>query len=166
MKMTKTVMYCLVVMSILLGNSQVVKAENKIEEISYMEGTVDFVDEDGNVIATYIPYSEENQEPSKLGRSSTYPVDVSLGGYSVGYLSNIYSLNRGNRIALNIVIDPQVTCTIGLYNRNTEQYVFPAGGVSSAGWTGYLIVNSDGRYSLAFENQSNISTTFKGTYSL
>lgn len=152
----------MVLTGILLGSGQTAKAEEKM----YVEGAVDFVDEEGNVMATFIPYSEDDPAPSDLGRATSYPVDVKVGGYRSGYLSNIYELKHGHRIDTSISISPQVSSNIGLYNRDTKVYGFPEGGLSSSGWYGYIVVNGDGKYSLAFRNNSDTEATYKGTYSL
>ena len=78
----------------------------------------------------------------------------------------MFVLKDGHRIDLNIVINPQVSSNIGLYNHVTGKYGWPAGGLSSSVWNGYIIVNGDGDYSLAFCNNTNITTTYKGTYTL
>ena len=136
------------------------------EEITYVQNVVEFIDGEGNVIATFTPYSETDPAPSELQRTTTYIVDVQLGGNMSGALGNVYTLSDGHRIDLNITIDPQVSCNIGLFNNDSNVFGFPAGGLSSSGWYGYITVHGDGRYSLAFKNNSSTTTTFKGTYTL
>lgn len=162
----KVVLLCAVLMGILLGNSQIVKAEIRADEKLVIEDAIDFIDDEGNVIATFTPYSEDDPAPAEFGKAVSHNVDVELGAGRSGYLENIYSLKHGDRIDFNITISPQASSQIGLYNRNTGLFGFPTGSLSSTGWNGYLTVNGDGRYSLAFDNLSNVRARYKGTYTL
>lgn len=161
-KIAKIALACAVLAGVFCGSCQTARAEEKM----HVEGAVDFVDEEGNVMATFIPYSEEDPAPGDLGRATTHSVNVKVGGHLIAYASNIYELEDGHRIDTNISIDPQVSSNIGLYNRDTKQFGWPAGGLSSLGWYGYIVVNGDGKYSLAYRNNSDIETTYKGSYSL
>ena len=53
----KAVLFCAVLMSILLGNGQMVKAEANLGEKLVVEEPIEFVDNEGNVMAIFIPYS-------------------------------------------------------------------------------------------------------------
>ena len=75
-------------------------------------------------------------------------------------------LKHGDKIDFNITISPQASSYIGLYNRNTGLCGFPSESLSSTGWNGNLVVNGDGKYSLAFDNVSNIKARYTGTYTL
>lgn len=161
-KIAKIALASVILTGIFGGSCQTAKAEEKM----HIEGAVDFVDAEGNVMATFIPYSEENPAPSELKRATAYQVDVKLGGHLNGYLSNIYELEHEHRIDTNISINPNASSNIGLYNRDTKIYGFPAGGLSSVGWNGYIVVNGNGKYSLAFSNNSDTEVTYKGSYSL
>lgn len=161
----KATLITAVVIGVLLGNFQIVNASGKEEEIAETEEAIEITDENGEVMAIFIPYSENNPAPSEFTRATEVSVNTSLEGYKRGFLSNIYSFNDGQRIQLNITISPQVSSNIGLYNRNTDSFGFPAGGLSSSGWYGTLEVVGSGRYSLAFQNNSGTTTTYKGSYS-
>ena len=65
MKKIKAVLLCAVLMSVLLGNEQVAKAETGADEKLVVEEAIDFVDDEGNVMATFIPYSEDDPAPDK-----------------------------------------------------------------------------------------------------
>lgn len=166
MKKIKAVLLCAVLMSVLLGNEQVAKAETGADEKLVVEEAIDFVDDEGNVMATFIPYSEDDPAPDKPGRTTTHSVNFTVFAYEKCCSSRVFVLKDGHRIDLNIVINPQVSSNIGLYNHVTGKYGWPAGGLSSSVWNGYIIVNGDGDYSLAFCNNTNITTTYKGTYTL
>ncbi len=162
----KAVLLCAVLMSILLGNGQMVKAESNLGEKLVVEEPIEFVDNEGNVMAIFIPYSEDNPAPTGFEKATSHYVDVELSGGNYGYLDNIYSLKHGDKIDFNITISPQASSYIGLYNRNTGLCGFPSESLSSTGWNGNLVVNGDGKYSLAFDNVSNIKARYTGTYTL
>ncbi len=53
---------CAVLMSILLGNGQMVKAEANLGEKLVVEEPIEFVDNEGNVMAIFIPYSPDSRK--------------------------------------------------------------------------------------------------------
>lgn len=120
----------------------------------------------GEVMAVFTPYSETNPAPDELVKSTRVNVGFSLEGYHQGYLSNQYNLNDGDEISMNITISPQVSSNVGLYNHNTQTYGWPAGGLSSSGWYGVLTVSGNGKYSMAFKNNSNTTANYSGSYTL
>lgn len=161
-KIAKIALACAVLAGVFCGSCQTARAEEKM----HVEGAVDFVDEEGNVMATFIPYSEEDPAPSEFGRATSYKVDFAVNGYDKFCVIRVFELKHGHRIDTNITIDPQVSSNIGLFNHTTGTYGWPAGGLSSSGWYGYIIVNGDGHYSLAFMNNTPSETTYKGTYTV
>jgi len=123
-----------------------------------------YASENGEVMAIFTPYSESNPAPSKLARDTKVNVNCSVPGRQQGYLSNIYYFSGGQKLQLNITINPQVSSNVGLYNRDTNSFGFPEGGLSSSGWYGTLEVSNSGRYSLAFRNNSGTTANYTGSY--
>lgn len=163
-KLLSGVLAVMMVMGLLVGEIPTVNAAEKTEAITAAEDTIEFLDENGKVMAIFTPYSETNPAPASL--DATANVNVSLAGNLSGYLSNQYTLSNGTNITLNISISPQVSSNVGLYDRNTKTYGWPAGGLSSSGWYGTLTVAYDGTFSLAFKNNSSTTANYTGTYSL
>ena len=153
-------------MGVFIGGFPIVKAAETTESITLTEDVIEFVDENGEVMAVFTPYSETNLAPDGLTKSTTVSVNCSLDGYHQGYLSNKYDLNDGDKINMDITISPQVSSNIGLYDHNAQQYGWPAGGLSSNGWYGVLTVSGSGKYSMAFKNNSGTATNYSGSYTL
>lgn len=154
----------LAVLSVFMVSSDKVFASGKAETFAHTEKNIAIVDENGEVMAIFTPCSPSEARKNRLLRTGVN-VNCSLGGYTSGYLANIYTLNDGHNISLNITINPQASSNIGLYNHDTGSYGWPAGGLSSSGWYGTLTVSGKGRYSLAFKNNSSTSTNYSGSYS-
>lgn len=69
----KMVVFCKMALTIVLvagmffGNYQMVNAGGKTDEIAETSEAVEFVDENGEVIAVFTPYSENNPAPHQGG---------------------------------------------------------------------------------------------------
>lgn len=163
-KVVRVIVSMLMVITILGVTGYNVYARQPFEEFAHVEKNIEFLDENGEVMAVFTPYSSNDIRKKGLLRTGVN-VNCSLSGGTSGYLSNIYTLNDGRNISLNITINPQASSNIGLYNHNTGSYGWPAGGLSSSGWYGTLTVSGNGRYSLAFKNNSSITTNYTGSYS-
>lgn len=144
----------------------VVKAAEKTELINVVQNEIKFVDEHGEVMAVFTPYSETNPAPDGLTKSTLISVGFSLPGNNQGYLSNKYDLKDRDKISLNISISPQVSSNVGLYNHDKHEYGWPEGGLTSYGWYGDLTVYGSGTYSMAFRNNSGTTAEYSGSYTV
>lgn len=162
----KGVLAAVMVMGVFIGKLPNVQAAETTELITLTEDVIEFIDESGEVMAVFTPYSETNPAPDGLLKSTSVSVNFSLGGNRQGYLSNKYDLNGGDKISTSISISPQVSSNIGLYNHDTGEYGWPTGGLSAYGWFGDLTVSSNGKYSMAFRNNSSTTANYSGSYTL
>lgn len=153
-------------LGLFIGEFPIVEAAETFESIIVDNSPVKFVDENGEVIAVFTPYSETNPAPDSLTKSVLMDVNVNLNAYTQGYLSNKYNFNVGDQIGLNIRISPNAQSSVGLYDRNTNSFSYPVDSGSATGWNGTLTVGKAGLYSLAFINESAVTANYSGTYTL
>ncbi len=148
------------------ANAQETNVEEKInpETVVKDEGTVEFLDENGNVMAIYTPYSETNPAPSIQPRYSG-SVDWTVGwGWYSG--SSRFELNSNNKIDLNISISPSASSNIGLYDVNNHTYGWPSDGGSSTGWYGTIQPGYTGNFSIAIANNTEKTVHYDGTFTV
>ena len=149
-----------------MANAQEINGEEKIntETISKEDGVVRFLDEDGNVMAIYTPYSETNPAPSIQPRYSGNIDWTVPWGWYVG--SSQFELNTNSRIDLNISISPSASSNIGLYDTKNDRYGWPEGGESTTGWHGTMAPNYEGNFKIAIANNTDKVVTYKGTFTV
>lgn len=162
----KGMLAMIMALGLFIGEFPIVEAAETSESIIVDNSPVEFVDENGEVIAVFTPYSETNPAPDYSTRSTKINVNVSYEPYTRGHLSNKYTFYDGDQIGLNIKITPNAQSSIALYNHNTNTYGHPAGGDSATGWYGTLTVSGTGSYSMAFFNESAVKATYSGYYTL
>ena len=108
------------------------KRENGLE-------VYELLDDNGNFMGYYEPYSETNPEPVKTARyTANINWEIPAGKYSYG--ENQYTLSSGSKIQVSI----------------------------SQRWKGTVVLGniSSAVYSFGIENASSVTITYTGSYSL
>lgn len=156
MRVRKNVICFLLSIAFLFGNSQAVNAAGASFE------TITFKDDEGKIIAVFIPDDQIIQ-----ARYSSN-IDWSVEGYHTVHGENQYTLADGDKININISIDPSgKSSTLGLWDVTNKKYIFTDDGTSTTGWNGTLkIVGEKAVLSLAIRNNTGSTVKYKGSYSL
>lgn len=113
-------------------------------------------------MAVFIPYSVDNPPPISM-RRGIYSINKDITAYGTATGATSFYLTTSSGISLDIVIKPQVSSNIGLYDISTGKYGFPAGGLSSSGWNGVLKPSYNGTFSIAIRNNSSQTANYSGT---
>ncbi len=159
-RINKLILELLVVSLFLFSFGQSVVAQ----ETEITQHPIEFINESGEVMAVFIPYSSENPPPFTSTRATTYNIDADVEGNHYGRGTSSLNLSSSSVIQCNITIDPQVSSNIGLYDTSTGEFGFPAGGLSSSGWFGTLSPSYSGTFNIAFRNNSSQTTNYSGWF--
>lgn len=123
---------------------------------------IEFLDEDGNVFAIFIP-DENSSTTIQPKYAGSINCTIGYGNYAG---SSRFQMTTSTRIQVNIDISPNSSSYIGLYDNNTGKYSFPVSSLSSTGWHGSIYPSYNGNFSIAFRNNTHTNTTYVGTFSL
>ena len=127
------------------------KRENGLE-------VYELLDDNGNFMGYYEPYSETNPEPVKTARyTANINWEIPAGKYSYG--ENQYTLSSGSKIQVSYLTFQNRTSNSSLRFTNTKV---------TNGWTGTVVLGniSSAVYSFGIENASSVTITYTGSYSL
>ncbi len=143
--------------------------EEYLEKKSSGIEIIDLIDENGNLIGYYEPFTDEERDAfSKLRYSANINWTISAGYTTYG--SNQYTLSAGSQITVNISQSRTGTSYLRFYNHSTNSFVRFTGTATTNGWSGKIVVLgsgvSTGVYSFGIENASSNSITYSGTYAL
>lgn len=144
------------------------RESNVMEAISFENDSnseiVNLYDNDGNIMAVYIPYSTSNPAPDVIPRYSAN-IDWNVGnGCYRG--ESCFAMNTNTKVDVNITITPNASSKIGLYDNDSHEYGFPSGSESSTGWHGTIVPSRAGNFSIAICNNTNEKVNYKGIYSV
>ena len=127
------------------------KRENGLE-------VYELLDDNGNFMGYYEPYSETNPEPVKTARyTANINWEIPAGKYSYG--ENQYTLSSGSKIQVSISQSQTGTSYLTFRFTNTKV---------TNGWKGTVVLGniSSAVYSFGIENASSVTITYTGSYSL
>lgn len=164
----KVALICTFAFGILVFNKQTLFAQEanfeRISTASKETDSIEIVDENGNVMAIYTPYSETNPAPTIMPRYAAN-IDWNIGkGSHRG--SSQFNMNTNTKINVAIKISPNASSNIGLYDCESGVYGYPATSESTTGWNGTITPSRSGLYSIAIRNNTNGTVNYKGTFSL
>ena len=119
----------------------------------------ELLDDNGNFMGYYEPYSETNPEPVK---TAIYPA----GKYSYG--ENQYTLSSGSKIQVSISQSQTGTSYLTFQNRTSNSSLRFTNTKVTNGWKGTVVLGniSSAVYSFGIENASSVTITYTGSYSL
>lgn len=136
------------------------KRENGLE-------VYELLDDNGNFMGYYEPYSETNPEPVKTARyTANINWEIPAGKYSYG--ENQYTLSSGSKIQVSISQSQTGTSYLTFQNRTSNSSLRFTNTKVTNGWTGTVVLGniSSAVYSFGIENASSVTITYTGSYSL
>lgn len=136
------------------------KRENGLE-------VYELLDDNGNFMGYYEPYSETNPEPVKTVRyTANINWEIPAGKYSYG--ENQYTLSSGSKIQVSISQSQTGTSYLTFQNRTSNSSLRFTNTKVTNGWTGTVVLGniSSAVYSFGIENASSVTITYTGSYSL
>ena len=136
------------------------KRENGLE-------VYELLDDNGNFMGYYEPYSETNPEPVKTARyTANINWEIPAGKYSYG--ENQYTLSSGSKIQVSISQSQTGTSYLTFQNRTSNSSLRFTNTKVTNGWKGTVVLGniSSAVYSFGIENASSVTITYTGSYSL
>ena len=136
------------------------KRENGLE-------VYELLDDNGNFMGYYEPYSETNPEPVKTARyTENINWEIPAGKYSYG--ENQYTLSSGSKIQVSISQSQTGTSYLTFQNRTSNSSLRFTNTKVTNGWKGTVVLGniSSAVYSFGIENASSVTITYTGSYSL
>ena len=136
------------------------KRENGLE-------VYELLDDNGNFMRYYEPYSETNPEPVKTARyTANINWEIPAGKYSYG--ENQYTLSSGSKIQVSISQSQTGTSYLTFQNRTSNSSLRFTNTKVTNGWKGTVVLGniSSAVYSFGIENASSVTITYTGSYSL
>ena len=136
------------------------KRENGLE-------VFELLDDNGNFMGYYEPYSETNPEPVKTARyTANINWEIPAGKYSYG--ENQYTLSSGSKIQVSISQSQTGTSYLTFQNRTSNSSLRFTNTKVTNGWKGTVVLGniSSAVYSFGIENASSVTITYTGSYSL
>lgn len=136
------------------------KRENGLE-------VYELLDDNGNFMGYYEPYSETNPEPVKTARyTANINWEIPAGKYSYG--ENQYTLSSGSEIQVSISQSQTGTSYLTFQNRTSNSSLRFTNTKVTNGWKGTVVLGniSSAVYSFGIENASSVTITYTGSYSL
>ena len=126
------------------------------------------IDENGDFMGYYEPYSEHNPEPMIMPRyASNVNWTIKAGRYDYGV--NQYTLGAGMKMNVNISQSRTGTSYLTFQNRTSNSSLRFTNTKVTNGWNGTITFGpsvSTALYSFGIENASANTITYTGTYSL
>lgn len=129
----------------------------------------ELLDEAGNIIGYYEPYSETNSEPNEGIMplySSTINWTIGAGRYKYG--TNQYTLSSGDTINVKIEQSRTGKSYLTFQNRDTNSSLRFEKTETDDGWNGTIKLAGINKavWSFGIENASDNTITYSGTYDL
>ena len=127
----------------------------------------ELLDDNGNFMGYYEPYSETNPEPVKTARyTANINWEIPAGKYSYG--ENQYTLSSGSKIQVSISQSQTGTSYLTFQNRTSNSSLRFTNTKVTNGWKGTVVLGniSSAVYSFGIENASSVTITYTGSYSL
>ncbi len=128
----------------------------------------ELLDENGQFIGYYEPYSESNPAPMKMARyGSNINWTIKSGKYVYGV--NQYTLSAGKKMNVNIAQSRTGTSYLTFHNRTSNSSLRFTNTKVTNGWNGTVTFGasmSTAVYSFGIENASANTITYTGSYSL
>ena len=134
------------------------KRENGLE-------VYELLDDNGNFMGYYEPYSETNPEPVKTARyTANINWEIPAGKYSYG--ENQYTLSSGSKIQVSISQSQTGTSYLTFQNRTSNSSLRFTNTKVTNGWKGTVVLGnkSTAVNSFAKENASTVTITNTPTY--
>jgi len=135
------------------------KRENGLE-------VYELLDDNGNFMGYYEPYSETNPEPVKTARyTANINWEIPAGKYSYG---ENHTLSSGSKIQVSISQSQTGTSYLTFQNRTSNSSLRFTNTKVTNGWKGTVVLGniSSAVYSFGIENASSVTITYTGSYSL
>ena len=126
------------------------KRENGLE-------VYELLDDNGNFMGYYEPYSETNPEPVKTARyTANINWEIPAGKYSYG--ENQYTLSSGSKIQVSISQSQTGTSYLTFQNRTSNSSLRFTNTKVTNGWKGTVVLGniSSAVYSFGIENASSV----------